>query len=164
MRAMSNRSTAAAIVVFLLAILTPNVARADGTLFFGKTTSPVHRSVRGFAVGMSLLIIGFEFEISTMPEDREELRPSVRTTSGNVFVQTPSISGFQFYATTGPGYYREQLDADDETGFVMNTGGGVKVKLAGPLRLRVDYRVFNFRGSPEHATMQRVYAGLNLGF
>ena len=30
----------------------------------------------------------------------------------------------------------------------MNNGGGVKIKLAGPLRVRLDYRVFTLRGSP----------------
>jgi hypothetical protein len=40
----------------------------------------------------------------------------------------------------------------------------VKVKLAGPLRVRVDYRIFNLRGTPQHAKIQRVYGGLNLAF
>ena len=30
----------------------------------------------------------------------------------------------------------------------MNTGGGVKITLLGPLRVRVDYRVFTLRGEP----------------
>ena len=46
----------------------------------------------------------------------------------------------------------------------INTGGGVKVSLLGPLRARVDYRVFKLRGDPLHAIVHRVYVGLNLAF
>ncbi len=40
----------------------------------------------------------------------------------------------------------------------------MKIKLAGPLRLRLDYRVFLLRGSPLYEKPQRFYAGINLGF
>jgi hypothetical protein len=46
----------------------------------------------------------------------------------------------------------------------INVGGGVKVNLAGPLRLRFDYRVFTLQGDPLHSNPQRFYAGLNLKF
>jgi hypothetical protein len=42
--------------------------------------------------------------------------------------------------------------------------GGAKISLAGPLRLRVDYRIFNLHGSPRHNPVQRWYAGINLKF
>lgn len=149
-------------LVFLCA--TPRPASADATLFLGTTTSPTHRPVRGFAVGVSLLVVGFEFEYANITEDETLLAPSLRTTSGNAFVQTFNLSGFQLYATTGAGIYRERLGNDQETSFVMNNGGGVKVSLAGPFRARVDYRIFNLRGNPQHSKIQRVYAGLNLAF
>jgi adenylate kinase len=48
---------------------------------------------------------------------------------------------------------------------VPGVGGGVKMNLAGPLRLRLDYRVFTFRGEDvRHARPQRFYVGLNLKF
>ena len=71
----------------------------------------------------------------------------------------------QLYATIGGGCYRirfEPLDVQD-TGFGTNLGGGVKIDLVGPLRLRLDYRVFKLsdqfddRGIDE--TSQRFYAG-----
>jgi len=43
-------------------------------------------------------------------------------------------------------------------------GGGVKMSLIGPLRLRLDYRVFTLRGSPLYEKPQRFYAGVNLKF
>jgi hypothetical protein len=151
-------------VALFLLCLTPRPASADATLFLGTTTSPTHRTVKGFAVGASLLVVGTEFEYASTAEDDTLLAPSLKTTSGNVFVQTFGLPGFQLYATTGAGFYRERLGPDQETSFVMNNGGGVKVKLAGPLRARVDYRLFNLRGNPQHSKVQRVYAGLNLAF
>ena len=140
-------------------------ARADVTAFLGTTmTAPSHRAVKGFAAGMSLLIVGAEFEYASTSEDPSIAAASRKTTSGNVFVQTFGLPRFQLYLTTGAGVYRERLGTSQETNFVLNNGGGVKINLAGPLRARVDYRVFNLKGNPQHATVQRIYAGLNLAF
>jgi len=147
-----------------MVLLAPAVASADATLFLGTTTSPTHRTVKGFAVGVSLLVVGFEFEYASTAEDATTNAPSLKTTSGNVFVQTFGLSGFQLYLTTGGGLYRERLGGDQETNFVLNNGGGVKVTLAGPIRARVDYRIFNLRGNPQHSKVQRIYAGVNLAF
>jgi len=145
--------------------LTAKPARADVTLFLGSATAAgTHGPVKGFAAGMSLLIVGFEFEYANRSEDTTLLLPSLKTTSGNVFAQTFGLPGFQLYATTGAGFYREHLGSAQETNLVMNNGGGVKINLLGPLRARVDYRLFNLRGTPQHSKVQRVYAGLNVAF
>jgi hypothetical protein len=155
----------AAVAALVLVSLTPAPASADATLFLGKTlSSPNHRSVRGFALGASMLVVGFEFEVANIREDATLHEPSLKTTSGTVFAQTFNISGIQLYVGTGAGYYRERLGADEATGLVFNNGGGVKVKLAGPLRVRVDYRIFNLRGNPQRSKIQRVYGGLNFAF
>jgi len=72
--------------------------------------------------------------------------------------------GFQPYFTTGGGVYNETLGAHDETGIAVNTGGGVKVSLAGPVRLRVDYRVFKLGSGALYSPSHRIYAGVNLKF
>lgn len=154
----------AILAALLLVGLTPRLATADATVFLGTTMSPTHRTVKGFAVGMSLLIVGFEFEYANTAEDATSNAPSLTTTSGNVSAQTFGLPGFQLYATTGAGVYRERLGPDQATNFVLNNGGGIKVTLAGPLRARVDYRIFSLRGHPQHSTVQRIYAGLNLAF
>ena len=83
----------------------------------------------------------------------------------NVYVQNPiATSGMQFYATIGGGLYRERLGDGQETGVGTNLGGGVKIGLAGPLRLRLDYRIFTLAGDARHTKVQRIYAGLTLGF
>jgi hypothetical protein len=154
---------AATVVVLMLLAASP--ALADATIFVGSAMTPANRAAKGFAIGVSLLVVGFEFEFSDAGADVEEAAPSLRTGMGNVFVQTPvPVAGLQFYATTGAGLYRERLDDVQETHVGLNTGGGVKVSLLGPIRARLDYRVFNLRGEPLHSTVHRVYAGLNLAF
>jgi hypothetical protein len=141
-------------------------AFADATLFVGTTTTPSNRTTKGFAIGAGLLIVGVEFEYASTVEDPLKAAPALRTGVGNVYAQTPiAVAGMRFYATTGAGGYREKLGtAHQETNIAFNTGGGVKVSLFGPLRARVDYRVFRLRGAPLYPTLHRVYAGVNLGF
>jgi hypothetical protein len=155
--------TSVCLLVALLALPTP--AAADITAFIGLSPTPETRAVRGLALGFGLLVIGFEFEYANAVEDSIEGSPALQTGSGNLLVQTPiEVSGFQLYGTVGGGMYRERLIAHQETHFTTNLGGGVKIRLAGPLRLRLDYRVFRLQGSPLHSTYQRFYAGANLGF
>jgi len=151
------------IVVLLLASSSP--AWADATLFIGTSTTPSNRAARGFAFGAGLLVIGFEFEYSDSREDETEGAPSLRTGMGNVLVQSPiAVFGVQPYFTTGAGVYRERLGDLSDTSFGANTGGGAKIRLLGPLRARVDYRVFTLRGDPLFSTVHRVYVGANLKF
>jgi hypothetical protein len=140
-------------------------AFADATVFLGTAATPSHRTARGFALGAGLLIVGFEFEYTDAVPDELAGAPALRMGMGNVLLQTPTaILGLQPYLTTGGGVYREWTATHAETHFGVNNGGGVKISLAGPVRARIDYRVFSLRGSPLHTTVQRVYVGLNLKF
>jgi opacity protein-like surface antigen len=153
-----------ALLVFLAA-LSPSVAFADITAFLGVNPTPTNRTVKGLSGGVGLVIVAFEFEYADTSEDFDEGSPRLRTYMGNGLLQTPfPIAGMQFYATAGGGMYRESLDEDSETHVGINIGGGVKMSLVGPLRLRLDYRVFTLQGSPRHSKPQRFYAGLNLKF
>jgi opacity protein-like surface antigen len=82
----------------------------------------------------------------------------------NGLLQTLPLGRLQFYGTAGAGVYRETLREESETNVGINLGGGVKITLLGPLRLRLDYRVFTLRGEPRHSKPQRFYVGLNLKF
>jgi hypothetical protein len=149
----------------LLVMIAPSVALADATVFLGVTTSPETRPVKGFAIGAGLLIVGFEFEYAHSSEDEDKAAPSLWTGMGNVLLQTPiPVGGFQLYLTTGGGVYRERLASRQETSFGVNSGGGAKVSLIGPIRARLDYRVFKLQGDPLHSVVHRVYGGLNLAF
>jgi opacity protein-like surface antigen len=164
----------------LLCVLASAVpARADLTAFVGVQTNPSTRMTRGIAAGSGFLILGFEGEYAQAGGDDECLpgsgascAPSVRTIMFNGLVQTPRgvLPKVQLYATAGGGYYRiryEPIDLQD-TGFGSNVGGGVKIDLAGPLRVRLDYRIFKltdeFEDAGVESTSQRFYAGANLAF
>jgi opacity protein-like surface antigen len=159
------RSLRPAVLAGLLLIATSAPAHADLTAFLGANTTPSNRQVRGGALGTGLLLVGFEFEYSSTTEDVKAGAPSLRVGSANGLLQTPvPLFGFQPYVTAGAGIYRERLGTSAETGVAPNVGGGVKVALAGPLRLRVDYRVFKLGGSARYTPSHRLYAGLNLKF
>ena len=152
--------------LFVAMLALPSRADADITAFLGVNPTPSNRVLTGISGGVGLLIVGFEFEYAHTREDLDQLAPSLRTFMFNGLLQTPvPIAGMQFYGTAGGGVYREELLDDSETNFGMNVGGGVKMNLAGPLRLRLDYRVFTLRGGDvRHSRPQRFYAGLNLKF
>src|SRR6185503_20198163 len=127
--------------------VSPRPAFADATLFIGTTNvsdsaNASRQTTKGFAIGAGLLVVGIEFEYAQTGADEERLGPSLRTGVGNVDIQKP--------------------------GFTSNTGGGVKISLLGPLKARVDYRIFKLLGdkpSPTwRGTVQRLYAGVSLGF
>ena len=143
-------------------VVTPAPARADITAFWGLSPTPETRSARGFSAGINLIVFGFEFEYANTAEDLAAGAPGLTTGMINGLVQTPTST--QFYLTAGGGFFRERLDGDGETNIGTNIGGGVKFNLAGPLRLRLDYRIFALRGSPLYTNPQRFYAGLNLAF
>jgi opacity protein-like surface antigen len=163
---MARPSILSAAVLLVLAQAGP--AYADLTAFIGVHSNPERQQVSGFAAGATLLIVGFEGEYANAGEDETDGIPSLATYSGNVFAQTPfPILGMRFYATTGAGVYREEVDAIDhsETNLVLNTGGGAKITILGPLRVRLDYRLLKLRGDPlRDSVVHRWYAGVNLAF
>ena len=146
-------------------VLTASPAFADATIFIGTNSTPANRQMKGFAAGIGLLVIAFEFEYANTSEEPDDGAPALKTGMGNVLLQTPfAIMGFQPYFTAGGGAYRETLGTQQETHLGVNSGGGVKISLLGPVRARLDYRVFKLRGDPLYDTVHRVYAGLNLKF
>jgi len=158
-----RRTLPVLLLALVVLIASPSPARADITAFLGFSPTPDTRSARGLAVSVNLLVLGFEFEYSRTVE--EELKGAPGLTSGmfNVMLITPT-SGVQLYVTGGAGFFRESLLDERETGFGTNVGGGAKITLAGPLRLRVDYRVFNLRGMPFYRNPHRFYTGIALAF
>lgn len=145
-----------------LVCASPGQAAADVTAFWGVAPTPTSRAARGVAVGISLLVIGFEVEYGTILEDPARAAPGLRTGMVNGVIQTPTRT--QLYLTAGAGLFRERLGPATATNVATNIGGGVKIPLVGPLRVRIDYRVFTLRGSPKASTPARLYVGGNLAF
>jgi hypothetical protein len=159
------RSLRPAILALLLLSATSVPAWADATVFLGATTTPSNRQARGIAIGTGLLLVGFEFEYTSTSDDLDSGAPSLKVGSGNGLLQLPvPIFGIQPYVTAGAGIYRERLGDSTDTGVAPNVGGGVKIALAGPLRLRVDYRAFRLGSGARYSPSHRIYAGLNLKF
>jgi opacity protein-like surface antigen len=153
------------VVALLLVLACARPARADLTGFIGANTTPANRPTRGVAIGMGLLIVGFEFEYANTPDDPTAAAPSLTTGMGNLLLQTPvALMGIQPYITAGAGAYRETLGTHQDTSLGVNTGAGVKVSLVGPVRLLIDYRVFKLGSGALNSPAQRIYAGLNLRF
>jgi opacity protein-like surface antigen len=162
---MRLRSLSLVPLVLSLLLLAPRTASADFTAFLGANPTPTARTVKGLSGGVGLLIVGFEFEYAHTNEDREQSAPGLWTYMFNGLVQTPfPIAGMQFYGTAGAGGFHETLGTRSDNNVGINVGGGIKMSLAGPLRLRIDYRVFTLHGSPLYSNPQRFYVGLNLKF
>jgi opacity protein-like surface antigen len=141
-------------------------ASADITGFVGLSGGPSTRMAKGLSVGVSFVLVGIEFEYADTNEDFPDGAPHIQTFMFNGLLQTPVVvGGVQFYGTVGGGGYREDLGTLSETNLGMNVGGGVKVNLVGPLRLRADYRVFRLSGSPfADDVVHRFYVGANIKF
>ena len=122
----------------------PRRRSPTSTAFLGANTTPANRPVKGFAVGVGLLVVGFEFEYADTSDDPPSLAPSLKTGMGNVLLQTPvAIFGLPAVLHDRRRRLPARRSARTRTrASALNTGGGVKISLVGPLRLRVDYRVF----------------------
>ena len=150
---------------------TPAPARADITAFLGTmnrtaSTSPQTTSLRGMpgvAVGLGLIAVGFEVEVASQTEDTVKAISGLRTGMANVLVQTPT-GNTQLYATVGGGLYQESVGLTTSTDFATNIGGGLKIGLSGPIRLRLDYRIIHLRNKLVDDNVQRFYVGANLKF
>ncbi len=155
----------AVVSVLTLAALAwrPTPAAADLTGFIGVSPTPSSRSVKGVAISVGLVLVGFEFEYAKVSEDEAKGAPGLTTGMGNLMVVTPTVR-VQLYGTAGLGLYHETYRDRGTTNLGTNLGGGVKVALAGPVKLRLDYRIFKLNGDPLYSRVQRFYGGLSLGF
>lgn len=174
---LSTRVLSAPLLAMLLVAAVPAPARADVTAFLGtirrpgplqgsgQTRAHTMQGATGASFGMGLIIVGFEVEAARTGEDTVKKIAGLTTGMANVMVQTPT-SSFQLYATTGAGLFHETLGLTGVTNFATNIGGGLKLALAGPLRLRLDYRIIHMSGRVDSTTsnVQRFYGGLNLKF
>jgi opacity protein-like surface antigen len=157
-----RRPILVAVLMFGVLLVRPAPAAADITAFLGFVSTPDSRSSRGFAFAVDVLMIGFEYEFArTVPG--ETGAPELTTHMFNAMITTPT-GDVQLYATAGGGLYNERFLDGTKTNVGTNIGGGVKIDLAGPLRLRLDYRLFTLRGSPVAKNPQRFYAGITVAF
>jgi hypothetical protein len=165
--------------MFCLVVLTISSGRAAAqpaelpvnlTAFAGLAMAPDPHAALGVAVGVRPRPgpVSLEFEFSRSRSDPASGVPAIMIFAGNILIQLPAQgSRFQFYGTFGGGIYFQLFDhhsgePDDAPSF----GGGVKVTLAGPLKLRMDYRAFRLApmAGEYHSNEQRLYTGIVAGF
>jgi hypothetical protein len=158
-----KRTSVLLLVTGALLLADARPAHADATAFLGLSPSPATRAARGFAVGINMLIVGFEFEWASISERTGSEAPGMSTKMFNGMIVTPTGST-QLYVTAGVGWFSETLAGQKESGFATNVGGGIKVKLAGPIRGRLDLRVFRLGDDAVVRNPVRIYAGLNIAF
>jgi hypothetical protein len=106
----------------------------------------------------AIVIVSFEVEAAQILEQTADAEPRLTTGMANILAGRRSTS-----RGCSSRHRRAGLTANGsaaETNGAVNLGGGVKIGLAGPLKLRLDYRLFRLRGTRRH----RVYAGATLGF
>ena len=163
-RAGTRRAVSVALLALLLGTAADR-AFADMTVFAGGTTT-ASRATFGATLGLSLQPVGLEFEYADTASDRRAGNPALRTGLFNLMLGAsfPSGGRVRVYGIAGAGVYRERLAEQARAGFAASGGGGIYLRLAGPFRLRLDYRLLALRGAALHRRPRRVYAGLDLAF
>lgn len=140
------------------------------TTLAGVAIAPGPHPATGIAVGLRPQPgpISLEFEYSRSRSGVVGGEPGILTLAGNILVQpSRQRSRFQFYGTFGVGLYALPSGHDvSEPESARNIGGGTKIALAGPLKLRMDYRAFLLARLPgeTHSNEHRVYVGIVAGF
>ena len=147
-------------------------AHADATVFAGAMSAGSTRPMVGFAYGYCPSVIGFEVEVAHTPGSAPN-RLVVAGGNINVVVQSRDRGrGLQVYGIGGLGLYGEESvqGSSGETS-ARSIGGGAKMPLYGPVKLRLDYRTFLVGDAPDaspgfvlHKYRQRVSAGLTVAF
>jgi len=157
------RTLITATLTMLVLVVLPAPARADLTAFYGFTPTTSIRDTRGISVGLNAAIFGGEYEWAETREDANDNAPGIKTHMFNGMLITPGRK-LSVYLSAGWGKYTETLAGAERTGGASNFGAGAKIKLLGPIKLRVDYRAFTLKGTPFVRSPKRIYAGATLAF
>jgi hypothetical protein len=179
---MTSRLQRALRHVFLCAIALTTISTAPAaaqtaespvgvTAFGGVAWAPGPHPASGIAVGVKprdRTPLGLEFEYARSRRDPASGVPGIVTVAGNFVIQ-PALkwSRVRVYATLGVGGYVLLRDhGSSEANDARNFGGGVKMTIAGPFKLRMDYRRFLLAriGGEYHSNEHRLYLGIVAGF
>jgi hypothetical protein len=170
-----HRLRACAFVGFMAVALAAPV-HADAILSFGPTISTQTRPTVAVSVGTFIehSFLGWELEIVDTRGNTKPGRLSMGTIGASFLVQSPvRRERLRVYGAVGFGVFGGDLPDGRASGEVSskNFGGGLKLKLAGPLLMRVDYRLVRLGEAPdadpafyEHTQFQRVLVGVGLAF
>jgi hypothetical protein len=143
--------------------------RPNASIFTGIVPTPAVRPTMGFAVGGGVAPTGFELELARSGSRLSKGAPSLNTYMVNFFGSFPvPVERLRIYAIGGIGIWNEQFEAGHGAGeFGKNLGVGALYEIAGPLKARLDYRVYFLNDSqdahPVYPHPQRLTVGLCFG-
>ena len=143
--------------------------RYNATIFTGFVPTPAVRPTMGFAFGGGIAPTGFELELARTGSRLSKGAPALQTFMVSFFGSFPiPVKRLRVYGIGGIGLWNEQFEDGHGAGeFGKNLGIGALYEIAGPLKARLDYRVFFFNSSqdatPVYAHPQRLTVGLCFG-
>jgi hypothetical protein len=123
----------------------------DTTVFIGGV-APAGRGLRGATLGWGQDVIRGELEVWDTGGGASLSRPGHGGLSGGILIQSrPNERGLQYFGTAGFGLYFEDFGSGFSSGEAeaKYLGVGIKLRLAGPLRLRAEYRAFLLGEAPD---------------
>jgi hypothetical protein len=152
-------------------------AMADATVFAGTIATGTQRRVVGGAFGFFPRatggVTGFEVEVMRTLGEAARGHYDLDGGGASLIVQWNALSRrVKFFGLGGGGVYSGTIGENDQFGgvFAGHAGGGVKVAIAGPLNVRLDYRVYFLSSTIESPARdidmrpRRLAAGLALAF
>lgn len=161
------------VLIGALIVAVPSGARAaDAAVLLGLMTLNGPRPAIGVAIGHAPSVAGFEIEyLATLGRGSAD-QSVAGGIFGNLIVQPVMIGNLQPFAIVGLGIWGETFADGAGTGVsgAKDIGGGIKVRLADPLKLRLDYRLFLVGSAPDASRLpsttrpQRISAGLHVVF
>ena len=149
------------------AVAQPPDAPVSITAFGGMAMAFGTHPATGVAVAMKPHPgpVSLEFEYVRSQPNPVASGSGIATLAGNILVQpTRQRAGLQYYGTFGVGFYSVLRDYQGSTDSARNIGGGAKVTLAGPWKLRMDYRAFLLARTGGNHLAHRIYVGMAAGF
>ena len=157
----------------VLVLMNPLSARADATVLVGLKSVEGLRPSFGWSFGHRPDAVGFEIEYLRTVHQTALGGYSAGGVFASLIVQPVTISHVQIFAIGGVGIWGEGFSGGKSAGLFRagNVGGGALVHLAGPLSLRLDYRLFLLGKAEEQGSIppstkhpQRIAAGLHFDF
>lgn len=169
---MRRLSLGIGVVVGALILPNPASAQATGTVLLGLMTVDAPRASIGVGFGYSPSIVGFEIEYLGALSGESADHPSAGGIFANLVVRPVTRGNLQFFVIGGFGLWGETFADGRGTGELgaRDLGGGVIIRIAEPLGVRLDYRLFLLGNledgsrAPSRKHPQRFSAGLHVVF
>jgi hypothetical protein len=143
----------------------PRTVAAGEILVFASANEPsdIWQRGQGGALAISFFrVLSFEGEAA-----RGSVKPSdgrITYFTGTAALNAPLFKGFAPYVGVGVGLFRETLGTESDMGTLRATAFGFKMRIAGLLVIRAEYRRFRLSGPPLLELESRLSVGAGIAF